>query len=694
MFFDLLAEPSQHNILWAWINALLPSDTSNPWGFAMAVFSSTLTYAAALFLGWHIITAIVSSAYSGKVLGDRFHQIYVPLRLVLGFGLLIPIAMNFSSAHYLLRDVVGRGAINLVDANWVAFVDYAAGKEVKIAPMSPGGSRLVMDILESEVCAAVHNNIASGWGINTTPIPPFAGERRGDTSGWWNPVTANIRTEWSYGPDCGRIALPVVPDKPGFTADREAAVAKIVEAVREPAQLVAAKFSKLQPLSAEAAMNAIRDGSLPMLSAEVRRLGKAYDDAVATATMKEMGLDKGAAERRQKLVDAARQQGAATAGMWWAHISQQSREVSALSGARHERTAIRLGEDSSSQTTVIAQTLATLRHLIAGEEAEIQLSANDFAAGGDEASNILTRLMSPVFRDLGEWAMRKGDPNESTVQRMLHSDPIGDQVSSGHTFMGIAEIGIIAGFVPITLANTAAGDLIGADGAAWWAMAWAAPTFGVIWIIGVVRAYVLPMLPFIYVFVFMSLWLLAVLEAAIAIVVWAFGFIRMDGEDLLAQQSKVGGALLFQVFLMPVLGLLAFEAAFILLPLIVGGIEVLWATAFFGQQGGHLIGAPALIIGYVLITFLSLYLSMHVFGQIFNIPDKVMAWFGVPSHGFSDKALLGAVAGSVLAVFGKGLPGLPSIPRGKKPDPDPNGGGKNGGGKGGTPVGGITDHAK
>jgi conjugal transfer/type IV secretion protein DotA/TraY len=681
---DLLATPGPNNILWAWLNALLPSDTSSPWGFAMAVFSSTLTYAAALFLGWHLITAIVSSAYSGKVLGDRYHQIWAPLRLILGFGLLIPIGMGFSSSHYLLRDVVGRAAINLADANWVSFVDYAAGKKVKVAPLSPGGSRLVMDVLESEVCAAAHNALAKPWGLKTAPLPPASGQRTGDTSGWWNPVTTNVRTEWYYGPDCGKIALPILDDKPGFTADREKAVAAIVRAVRAPAQAVAEKFKKQQPLSVTAALNAMKDGTLPRLSQEIRDLGKAYDDAIAAAATKEMGLDRGEAERRQKLVDAARQQGVATAGMWWMHISQVSQEISALTGAQHERTGIRLSDDSGSDQKVIADTLGTLRNLISGEEAEIQLTANDFAAGGDASSSLLTRLISPITRDLGEWAMAKGDPGDSTVEKMLKSDPIGDQISSGHFFMGIAWAGITAAIAPIVLSFTAVGMATGAWGAALWAMGWATPLLGTLWVIGAVRAYVLPILPFVYVWVFMSLWLLAVLEAAIAIVVWAFGFIRMDGEEMLAQQSKAGMALLFQVFLMPVLGLLAFEAAFILLPLIVGGLEVMWATAFFGQTGGHLIGPSALLVGYVLITFLTLYLVMHIFGQIFHIPDHVMAWFGAPSHGFSDKSLFVATAGGLAAVLGRGMPGLPSLPR---PQPKKDG---EGGGKGKDAVGGVT----
>ncbi|MGB3540058.1 MAG: DotA/TraY family protein [Mesorhizobium sp.] len=685
MFFDLLAEPSPHNILWAWVNALLPDDTSSPWGFAMAVFSSTLTYVGALFLGWHIITMIIAAASKGQTI---HHHVYTPLRVVLGFGLLIPIAGNFSSAHFLLRDVVARSAINLADSAWVAYVDYAAGKDVKIAPMSPGGSKLVMDIMESEICVAVHNGLSQGWGIRPAPVPPVSGQRKSDTSGWWNPVTSNQRTEWNYGPDCGRIALPVLGDKPGFTEDREKAVSEIVKAVRAPAQQFGEMFKVHDaPLSADAALEAIRAGRLPMLSDAVRTLGKQYDTAIATATKTEMALDDDAAARRQKLVDAARQQGVATAGMWWMNISQRSQAVSALSGAKHERTGIRLTDSGTSGKKNLEAALGTLRNLIGGEEAEIQLTANDLAAGGDGEANILTRLLSPMWRSLGEWSMSKGDPSDSTVQKILKSDPIGDQISSGHFFMGVAEVGIAAGFVPITLANTAVGDAIGADGAAWWAMAWAGPAFATLWLIGAVRAYVLPILPFIHVFVFMSLWLLAVLEAAISLVVWAFGFIRMDGEEFLAQQSKIGAMLLFQVVLMPVLGLLAFEASFILLPLIVGGVEVLWATAFFGQTGGHMIGPSALIVGYVLITFLSLYLVTHIFGQIFAIPDRIMVWFGAPGHGFGDKSLFVATAGGLAAVMSRGLPGLPTIPKGK----GPKGEGEDSGGKGKTPVGGVME---
>ena len=155
MAFDLLARPSQHDIAMSWVNAILPADMSSPYGAALGTFASAITFLAALFLGFHVIVGIVSSAYSGKVLGERYHQIWAPLRVVFGFGLLIPIAGGFSSGHHALRDLIAVPSINLGNAPWVTFVDKIASDEVPIIARAAGGSKLVLDIMEHEICAAV-----------------------------------------------------------------------------------------------------------------------------------------------------------------------------------------------------------------------------------------------------------------------------------------------------------------------------------------------------------------------------------------------------------------------------------------------------------------------------------------------------------------------------------------------------------
>lgn len=70
-FYDLWAEPAATNIAWQWVNLILPSDASSPWGKALAVFSSALVFIATSMLAWITVTGIVQSAYTGKVLGEN-----------------------------------------------------------------------------------------------------------------------------------------------------------------------------------------------------------------------------------------------------------------------------------------------------------------------------------------------------------------------------------------------------------------------------------------------------------------------------------------------------------------------------------------------------------------------------------------------------------------------------------------------
>lgn len=121
---DFFATPPSTDIAWQWSTAILPDDASNnPWGWALAMISSALTLFACSIIGWVTLSGIVQSAYTGKVLGERFHQIFTPLRMVVGIGLLVPVAASFSPAHHLIREMVARPGINTANAIWGSFIE-------------------------------------------------------------------------------------------------------------------------------------------------------------------------------------------------------------------------------------------------------------------------------------------------------------------------------------------------------------------------------------------------------------------------------------------------------------------------------------------------------------------------------------------------------------------------------------------
>lgn len=668
MFSDLLRQPSEHNIAWSWVTTLISSDYSSPFGLAMGGLTAVLLYIGALFLAWQVILGIVSSAYSGMVLGDKFHQIWAPVRVVVGIGLLVPIAMSFSSGHYLIRDVVARAGINLADNVWVAFVGQAQKKPM--VPPVKNGLKLALDIYEAEICAAYINF----WHATNLSIKPVA-----------TPAAMGVRddktTTWRYG-NCGIVSMPMLEKFPDLNLKRQIAVGKIVVAARADVKPFGShKFDQASVRSPADAWGLMTEGLVPRLADKIKKLAKEYDNAIVEAVGETLKNDNEGKAINDKLLAKARQEGFVTAGLYFTYLAEQSQRILAITDVKHQRVITLRNAVGKSNLEDAQHAISAFRIALFAEEQEIVVDANDYAFASDQDGNFLTRLTAGMTRDLGEWmATKKGAEGDSTVQQIAKSNPIGDQVQSGHIFMWVATTTITVAFIPIVAAFTGAGWAVGTYGAALWAMGWISPVIGILWTVGAVRAYVLPILPFAYMFLFASIWLLAFMEALIALGVWALSWIRMDGEDLVAQGSKIGTMLIYQVFLMPALGVLAFCGAFILLPLIIGGVDVLWARAFYAQTGGYPTHLGSMIVNYVLITMLTMYLTVHVLGQILNIPNRIIIWAGGQGHEAGDRGMAAAMAMAASSTLGRGMPMLPKFgaPEKKKDDKqdENNGGGK------------------
>ncbi len=659
---DLLGTPSQHDIAYSWLSAILPANMDSPYGVAVGTFASAATFLASLLLGFHVVIGIVSSAYSGKVLGDKFHQIWAPLRVVLGFGLLIPIAGGFSASHHLLRDLVAVPGINLGNATWNAFVEQVAGDEKPIIARPAGGSKLVLDVLEHEICAAVTNAAGDIWGFRA-PVPPVNGAEVG--AGWF--FGSNDRVEWNYGQDCGRLSVGLMSDHPEFSATRRAAVGAIVTAVRTHAATYAELFRRQDTtLSADQAMNGIDQGRLPLgLVQKIRDAGTAYDSAIAAAAKKDVA--EVATEARGKLVAAARQDGWINSGTYWHGLAQISELTNALTGEQPEVVAVRYGEGNTGFEQNVRAAIATLRYQIAGEEARVGLTANDLAAAGDESAGFISRALAPFTRGIGEWLASRDE----------NADPVARMISDGHSMMNVSAGVVVGTGVAVGLANTAPGKLVGADGVASWFASFVWMPAVVLWLLGAMRAYVLPLLPFVFVFIGAVKWGGAILEASIALICWCFVWVRMDGDELIAQQQRTGGMLLFNIALRPVLVVLGLCASYLLLAIAYGTLDRLLPTAFYGQTGGATTGLGALLVILTIKTFLQWFLAVHLTGMCSDLPDRVGEWFGVPGAGkMGDRGGVEAAAMGAAAVMGqaRGMGNLGKIPMPKKSSKDGGGG--------------------
>jgi len=640
--YDLFAEPSATNWAWQWVNAILPSDTTSPWGRALAVFSSVLTIIAVNVIAWITVQGVVHSAHTGKVLGEKFHQIWAPLRVVLGLGLIVPIAGGFSPIHETIKQLVLRPAINIADATWIAFVETVAKDGTPIIAASAGGSGLVLDLAEHEICLAVARAAGKSWGYST-PLPSATGELH--SGGMFsNPVVT-----WSYGRDCGSMSYTMPAEQTTFAEARRNAMAGLVTALRVKAATYAETFKdgRLIP-TPEAAMNAVTQSMLPPgLAAEIRTAGAAYDKALSEAAAAE--ASKVESDSRSKLVDAAKAQGWMNAGSYWRSLSQISELTIALATEKPERTAPRLDQLASFEAPV-RNALDTLRYQISGEQLQASLTADDLAAAGDASADFLTKILGPLTRNLGEWLSSSPDASKT--------DPMGDIISGGHVMIAAAGTAIVAGGAVMVASSNWFADALGAGGAASWLLDWSKLAIGALWLIGAMRAYVLPMIPFLFVIIAAITWAAAILEAMIASLLWGLAFLKLDNGDFIAQGQRQGLMLLFNVALRPALAVLSLCGGYLLFAVSVSTLNALWPTAFYGQTGGHIAGLSGLIVSLALQTFILWTVCIKIFGLIANLPDRVGAWFDVPSNAhYGEAGHVGAMAAGAAAIASRGTPG-------------------------------------
>lgn len=635
---SLFQEPPDSNLAWQLVKAVLPTDSTSAWGQTLQVFTSALFGFCTVILGYGVISAIVQSAYTGKALGDRWHQIWTPLRVIVGLGLLIPTpSTGFSPVHYLLRDVVARGGINLADDSWGVFVKVVASGETTILPVSSSGSTVAMAILQHEICAAVYNRAGSLWGWQA-PLP----EPAGDVAGLGIPGFGK-KAVWSYGPTCGHFSYTVPDNREGFSNARREAVKEIVSAYRTEAQRYAQLAAETSGLSsADAMTKALGANGLSLtIVQDIRTRGAAFDAKISEAAKTEAATVEN--ESRSKLVKNAELEGFLSAGTYFRALGQISELTTALSNETVEDVAPRTDGDFG---LALDRAFAVLRLQISGETDRANLTANDFAAAGDEGSNFLVKLLAPISRGLAEWGASSSAAS---------GDAMSNLISSGHAMLSIAWTAIGAGATLMVASSNWFSSAVGAGGAADFLLGWGNWVIGALMFIGALRAYVIPILPFLFILAAGIALVAALLEAMIALPLWCLKWLKMEGgDDFAAEGVRMGLMLTVNVFLRPSLAILAYCGSYPVFNVVLRTMDSMWATAFLAQTGGAVVGLVGFLVMSIIQLYLTWYVSLKLFGQSWALPDRVLGWLGLPGTAGESSIASGAIGG-MLGLAGRGL---------------------------------------
>ena len=89
---------------------------------ALGIFAGVLLFLGITVNGYQILTGLVASAKEGKALGERYHEVWAPLRVVVGYGFLVPAIGGLCAAQVLVLYFIIWGG-NMANIVWNGYTD-------------------------------------------------------------------------------------------------------------------------------------------------------------------------------------------------------------------------------------------------------------------------------------------------------------------------------------------------------------------------------------------------------------------------------------------------------------------------------------------------------------------------------------------------------------------------------------------
>jgi defect-in-organelle-trafficking protein DotA len=161
------------------VDNLLHGTGTQIMGVIFGVLNSALLVLAGMIFTYIIFVGILKTAEEGKMLGQKWSSIWILLRAVVGFGLLVPNAMGYSFIQVIVIWIVIQG-VGVADTLWDATLKYIQNGGVIIQPTPPPkmlDSALMTpaaSVYKSQICMyAIANSLRNN---NTEPdvqIPAF-----------------------------------------------------------------------------------------------------------------------------------------------------------------------------------------------------------------------------------------------------------------------------------------------------------------------------------------------------------------------------------------------------------------------------------------------------------------------------------------------------------------------------------------
>ncbi|MBB3998391.1 DotA/TraY family protein [Aureimonas pseudogalii] len=652
---DLFREPPATDVAWKIATTILPmGDDVTAFATVIRYLSATLVVVATIYLGYSILMAIVRAARKGEALSDQQSGAMAMVRVVVGLGCLVPIgAGGLSTVHYILRDGFVRPGINAANAAAGSAAEFILRDGHPLSPVSAGGRDVVLAVVESEVCARTYAvsrtwQVIDGAGAAAQPSPAGEEVRSPARESWfpWGTDEPERVTgyAWDWGRACGSLMLTTAAGfgDGAFGAARRQAVATVVSEVRAlpfvdrlaEAARTASSTHVAGPDAdaAYAGLGILRSA----VDAELRAAGERYDRGLSKVAA---GLSTGDdAGMRQTVLRDIEERGFYALGSYYRVMAHASLASAEAVSERAQRTA----PDPAAWESMagpVGTALALVDGQLRRESAVSALATGTELTGkAAEGGNFLATIEQSVTVPLTDYLTGYEGPR---------ADPIGDLMSLG----GILMVSAQAAWGLALAAYTASGIFGGIGGgvldflmiAGW-------PIIGGAWVVGAMLAYVVPIIPFVFMTFALVAWAWEVVKAAIAVVIWAFLHVRIDEPELVGQAQKQGYiSLLVGIMLRPIVTVAAFVAMHMMNITILNIFLTGYNAAFKGSQVGYTIGGTGVLISVAVMLYVEWQIILWSYKTVTTMPQKVAEFIGYSASGWGDddagSSVVGAISG-------------------------------------------------
>lgn len=644
-----------------------PENPDSILGALSEILNTGMLIFTGLIVGYVFITGVLNSANEGNPLGKAYNTMWIPLRMVLALGLVLPFAGGYSTMQIGVIWLAGHG-IGLANTSWDRALDYMSATGTLYPPtINTNYEAIAQGILESRVCMHGINNADRRDNIVENPVelvnnqqnsniatsaqtqstPPQAKHRvqqRFD-SYYSGVITAKAAygLAWLddfedgkpqyYGENpCGSITLEFNEIDEGVAIENEVIdfQQKIIAAT---ADLDVALNSLAVAIVIKATDDTAPEPDVTKLNTEVQNYKTKYEKAVndalsAIATKRINKWDGGDPDVSGSSV-GARDAGWVSVGAWYWDLQRINAETQRMVSVKPE---------------VDGPTSRATKHEDYGKYVAAFERYTQNMMVKDEYGNTVTAMERSSYSEDNYFLDIVLDGVQGAMDIALtNPDPVSGMANIGHTIIDIIEFGYLSSltvYIPTKTGLDASKTLGGVPGSISAAVLSTASSLikevrGLIIVaamllipLALMLAFYLPATPLILWIMGVAGWFVLLIEAVIAAPIWAASHAMPEGNGFVGQRAMAGYMVMISLFLRPTLMIIGFFASMVLM-IVMGKVVSLLFIPYMSSMNAEYLSGIATLFGMLAVfTLLIVQIAHRAYGLIHEVPDKVLRYIG------------------------------------------------------------------